>query len=292
MNGMLELLIPPFAACLILTGIHCYLGIHVVSRGVIFVDLALAQIAALGSTLALLAGYELNSFESYLAALIFTFIGAAIFALGRFRDERIPQEAIIGIVYAVCCAAAILVLDRAPHGEEAIKAMLVGSILYVTWPEILKTAIIYAAVGLLHYVLRKKILMISTDLPQARRLGLRIRFWDFLFYITFGFVVTSSVRMAGVLLVFSYLVVPAVCAMLFTRKIFSRLIIGWTLGLLVSVLGLFASARWDLPTGAAVVTTFGLILILAGAGRGILSKLLRGKLELRGSLIIGARKKL
>jgi len=262
MNGLLELLLVPFVACLILTGIHCYLGIHIVSRGVIFVDLALAQVAALGSTVALLAGYELGSVETYLISLGFTFFGAALFALGRVRDESIPQEAIIGIVYAVSSAAAILVLDKAPHGEEAIKAMLVGSILFVTWPQIVKISAVYLVVGVLHFLLRKKFLLISIHPKLARQNGLWIRFWDFIFYITFGLVVTSSVRIAGVLLVFSYLVVPAVCAMFFVRSVAHRLLTGWGLGFAASVLGLYASAKWDLPTGASVVTAFGIILVI------------------------------
>jgi zinc/manganese transport system permease protein len=265
MNGMLELLIAPFVICLILTGIHCYLGIHIVSRGVIFVDLALAQVAALGSTIALLAGYELGSTETYLISLGFTFFGAAVFALGRMREESVPQEAIIGIVYAVSSAAAILVLGKAPHGEEAIKAMLVGSILFVTWPQIIKVSIVYLAVGVLHFLLRKKFLLISMNPALARRNGLWIRFWDFIFYMTFGVVVTSSVRIAGVLLVFSYLVVPAVCAMFFVKSVPYRLIIGWSLGFIASVLGLCASAKWDLPTGASVVTVFGIILVVCAA---------------------------
>jgi zinc/manganese transport system permease protein len=263
MNGLFELLIAPFVACLVLAGIHCYLGIHIVSRGVIFVDLALAQIAAFGSALALLAGYELNSTETYLISLAFTFFGAAVFALGRMRDESVPQEAIIGIVYAVSSAAAILVLDKAPHGEEAIKAMLVGSILFVTWPQIIKVAVIYLIVGVLHLLLRKKFLLISIKPALARQNGLWIRFWDFIFYITFGFVVTSSVRIAGVLLVFSYLVVPAVCAMFFVSSVTRRLLIGWGLGFIASVMGLYASAKWDLPTGASVITVFGIILIIS-----------------------------
>jgi zinc/manganese transport system permease protein len=262
MNGLLELLLAPFAACLVLTGIHCYLGIHIVSRGVIFVDLALAQVAALGTTVALLSGYELNSPEAYFFSLGFTFIGAAVFAWGRLRDESVPQEAIIGIVYAVSSALAILVLDRAPHGEEAIKAMLVGSILFVTWPQILKMFVIYLAVGILHYLLRKKFLLISLNPALARQQGLWMRFWDFIFYVSFGFVVTSSVHVGGVLLVFSYLVVPAVCAIFFVKSVGHRLIFGWGLGFIVSVLGLYASALWDLPTGASVVSVFGLCLIV------------------------------
>jgi zinc/manganese transport system permease protein len=262
MTGMLELLIAPFVICLILTGIHCFLGLHIVSRGVIFVDLALAQVAALGSTVALLAGYELNSTETYYISLTFTFIGAAIFALGRIRDESVPQEAIIGIVYAVSSAAAILVLGKAPHGEDAIKAMLVGSILFVSWRQIIKVSIIYLAVAMLHFLLRKKFFLISINPAQARQSGLWIRFWDLIFYMTFGVIVTSSVRIAGVLLVFSYLVVPAVCAMFFVKSVHHRLLIGWGLGFLASVFGLFVSAKWDFPTGASVVTVFGIILVI------------------------------
>ncbi len=262
MLDTLAFMAAPFTACLILTGIHCYLGLHVVTRGVIFVDLALAQVAALGTTVALLFGHELNSAEAYYSSLGFTFVGAAIFALGRFRDERIPQEAFIGIVYAVCSATAVLVLDRAPHGHEAIKAMLVGSILYVTWPGILKTFLIYSAIGVVHYIFRKRFFLISTDVKEAWSRGVAVRWWDFLFYVTFGFVVTSSVQIAGVLLVFSYLVVPAVCAMLFADGILRRLLLGWLIGFLASVLGMLISVQWDLPTGASVVSSFGLILVV------------------------------
>jgi zinc/manganese transport system permease protein len=274
MSGMLDLLIVPFAACLVLTGIHCYLGIHIVSRGVIFVDLALAQVAALGSTVALLAGYELGSREAYLISLGFTFLGAGIFALGRTRDRSVPQEAIIGIVYAVSSAVAILVLDRTPHGEEAIETMLVGSILFATWPQVGKIAAMYLAVGILHFLLRKKFLLISMDPEGARQSGLWIRLWDFIFYVTFGLIVTSSVRIAGVLLVFSYLVVPAVCAMFFVRSVTYRLLIGWTLGFVASVLGLYASARWDFPTGASVVTMFGVVLVLCALVKGVMDLML------------------
>ena len=262
MSDTLIFMAAPFAACLILTGIHCYLGLHVVSRGVIFVDLALAQVAALGAAIALLFGFELRSPQAYYFSLGFTFIGAAVFALGRFRDERVSQEAIIGTVYAVCSATAILVLDRAPHGHEAIRSMLVGSILYVTWPGIVKTFLIYVFIGLIHFFLRNKFLLISVDMPKALEQGVSVRWWDFVFYVTFGFVVTSSVQIAGVLLVFSYLVVPAMCAMLFADRVVNRLLFGWLIGFLVSVFGMIVSTRWDLPTGASVVSSFGLALII------------------------------
>lgn len=260
---MISLMAAPFAACLVLTGIHCYLGLHVVTRGVIFVDLALAQIAAFGAILTLLFGYELSSSQAYIVSLLFTFVGAGIFALSRLREKVIPQEAIIGIVYAVFSAAAILVLDRAPHGHEALQNMLVGSILYVNWLSVIKMFLIYLAVGVFHYIFRQKFLLISQNVSEARRKGISIVFWDFLFYITFGFVVTSSVKIAGVLLVFSYLIVPAVCAMLLAKSITQRLILGWIIGFLVSVFGLFFSVKLDLPTGASVVTCFGAALIVS-----------------------------
>jgi len=198
-----------------------------------------------------------------MVSLLFTFIGAGIFALSRLREKVIPQEAIIGIVYAVFSAAAILVLDRAPHGHEALQSMLVGSILYVNWHGIAKMFFIYLAVGIFHYIFREKFLLISQDVDEARRRGVSVVFWDFLFYITFGFVVTSSVKIAGVLLVFSYLVVPATCAMLLTRGVSRRLILGWIIGFFVSIFALIFSVQWDLPTGASVVTCFGLAFIIS-----------------------------
>jgi zinc/manganese transport system permease protein len=256
MSDLLQFLAVPFVAGLILTGIHAYLGVHVVERGVIFVDLSLAQIAALGTTMAYLAGHDLHDPITYFWSLGFTIIGAALFALTRVhRETRIPQEAIIGIVYAVSAAAAILAMSKAPEGTEHLKDMLVGNILTVSWTTVLETAALYAAVGAFHYIFRKKFLAISLgeQIPNSR-------WWDFLFYVSFGFVVTSSVVIAGVLLVFSYLIVPSVAAMLFARSIGKRLAIGWTMGAIVSAVGVYLSFQWDLPTGAAIVCTFGAAL--------------------------------
>jgi zinc/manganese transport system permease protein len=264
--SIFELLLPAFVASLILTGIHAYLGVHVVERGVIFVDLSLAQIAALGTTVAYLAGYDLHGSTAYLFSLGFTFLGAAVFAFSRVhRQTRIPQEAVIGIVYAVSAAIAILVMSKATQETEHLKEMLVGNILSVTWPELAKTAVLYSLVGAFHYVFRDRFLLISMDEPEAERRGLNIRFWDFLFYVSFGFVVTSSVAIAGVLLVFCFLIVPSVTAMLFAARLGPRLAIGWTMGALVSAGGVALSFVLDLPTGAAIVATFGLaLLLLAG----------------------------
>jgi zinc/manganese transport system permease protein len=263
---ILDLLLPAFVASLILTGIHAYLGVHVVERGVIFVDLSLAQIAALGTTVAYLAGYDLHSTAAYLFSLAFTFLGAAIFALSRVhRSTRIPQEAVIGIVYAVSAAVAILVMSKATQETEHLKEMLVGNVLSVTWPELARTAVLYAAVGVFHYFCRERFLTISMHEEEAVRRGYNIRFWDFLFYVSFGFVVTSSVAIAGVLLVFCFLIVPSVAAMLFAERLGPRLAIGWTMGAGVSAGGVALSFFLDLPTGATIVATFGAaLLLLAG----------------------------
>ncbi len=255
-------LLAPFVASLILTAIHAYLGVHVVERGVIFVDLALAQIAALGATVAIVAGMDPHGRNSYWISLCFTFLGAAIFALARTRRGHIPQEAFIGIAYSVASAMAILLMSKATGETEHLKDMLVGNILAVSWPEVRKTAILYALVGIFHYVFRKKFLLISMNHEKAEGLGLSVRFWDFLFYASFGFVVTSSVAIAGVLLVFCYLIVPSVGAMLFADRIGPRLAIGWTMGTLVSALGCLLSVQLDTPTGATIVVTFGGVLVV------------------------------
>jgi zinc/manganese transport system permease protein len=255
-------LLAPFVASLILTGIHAYLGVHVVERGVIFVDLALAQIAALGATVAIVVGMDPHGRSSYWISLGFTFLGAAIFAFARTRRGHIPQEAFIGIAYSVASALAIILMSKATGETEHLKDMLVGNILAVSWPEVRKTAMLYALIGLFHYIFRKKFLMISMNHEKAESLGLNVRFWDFLFYASFGFVVTSSVAIAGVLLVFCYLIVPSVGAMLFADRIGHRLALGWTMGTLVSALGCYLSVQLDTPTGATIVVTFGGILVL------------------------------
>jgi zinc/manganese transport system permease protein len=274
-TSMLEFLAAPFAASLILTGIHAYLGVHVVERGVIFVDLSLAQIAALGATIALLMPFSNGDPHApfvYWISLAFTFIGALVFSTIRSRRARIPQEAIIGICYAVASAAAILAMSKATSESEHLKDMLVGNILAVSWAEVTKTALLYGAIGGFHYIFRRKFLAISMDPVRAEQEGVSVKFWDFLFYASFGFVVTSSVSIAGVLLVFCYLIVPSVAAMLYADSIGKRLAIGWAMGTLVSALGVYLSLRLDLPTGATIVCTFGLILIIMAAVRPLIQR--------------------
>src|SRR5881296_4109698 len=269
-TSVLAFLAAPFVASLILTGIHAYLGVHVVERGVIFVDLSLAQIAALGATIALLlpiTGGDPHAPITYWVSLAFTFLGALVFSTIRTHRARIPQEAIIGICYAVASAAAILAMSKATSESEHLKDMLVGNILAVSWSEVGKTAALYGAIGLFHYIFRRRFLAISMDARRAEAEGTSVRFWDFLFYASFGFVVTSSVAIAGVLLVFCYLIVPSVAAMLYADTIGKRLAIGWTMGTVVSALGVYLSLQLDLPTGATIVVTFGLVLIIMAAVR-------------------------
>ncbi len=265
MSDALSLMVWPIAACVVLTGIHVYFGAHVIKRGVIFVDLSLAQVAALGSTLAFLFGLEMDSTASYSLSLGFALLGATIFAITRRRDNEIPQEAIIGIVYAVATAAAILVVARQPEGAEHIKSILVGSVLTVSPAAVLKTAILYAVIGALHWYWRKPMWAITDDASSARTNGISLRLWDFLFYASFAFVVTSSVKIVGVLLVFALLVVPGTAAIVArVQSTSSRLTFGWIFGVVVCVTGMAASFVADLPPGATIVALFGGALVVVG----------------------------
>lgn len=258
----ISFLAAPFVAGLVLAGILAYLGLHVVERGVIFVDLAMAQVAALGATVGILFGLDFHSPATYWWSLGFTLLAALVVTGTRSKNSQIPQEAFIGIVYIVSAALAILIMSKTPQGSEHLKDMLVGNILTVDWPEVVKTGLLYAVIGLFHWIFRKKLMLISLNPGQAQAERLNLRLWDLFFYISFGFVVTSAVDIAGVLLVFSYLVIPSVCAMFFAEKTSSRLAIGWILGTLVSVVGVAASYLIDLPTGATIVVTFGVCLII------------------------------
>jgi zinc/manganese transport system permease protein len=261
---LVAILWAPFLMCLVLTGIHAYLGVHVLAREVVFVDIAMAQIAALGATVAFLVGYEVEMWQSYAYALGATLVGAVVLALTRSRRRHVSQEAVIGVVYAVSSAAAVLVADRSAHGAEQVRGMLVGNLLSVTPFEVGKVALLYALVGALHWVCRRPFFLISTNPDAAYAQGWRVRLWDLLFYASFGVVVASSVRIGGVLLVFSYLIVPALAAVMLGGTLGTRLLVGWAFGTGVSVIGMVASAALDLPTGATVVCAFGVTLVAFG----------------------------
>jgi zinc/manganese transport system permease protein len=250
-------------AALILAGIHSYLGFHIVSRGVIFVDISLAQAAAFGAVVALVVGFDPHSLSAYLLSLAFTLSGAALVSVSRTRDNRIPQEAFIGIIYASFSTAVILVLAGRPEGMEEIEHMLAGSLLTVSVYDLISTAILYSAVGVIHWFLRRKFFRLSEDRAGAISEGWSVGWWDFLFYALFGIVVTSSVHIAGVLLVFSLLVIPPVIALFFTTRQGWRLFWGWTIAFVGSLMGIVISVSMNLPAGPSII---GAMVLLLGVG--------------------------
>src|SRR4051812_40146014 len=260
---MWDIMFWPSAACVLLPWLLVYLGLHVVQRGIIFIDIAMAQMASLGICVGVLLGYDPESMLSYAMGLGVTLLGAAIFSLTSKRASQVPQEAIIGIAYVVAAAAAILLLSRSAHGNEEIRNMLVGDITVVSAAEVWKCLAVFVAVGIVHFIFRKNFLLVSFQRDEAYRRGWRVRWWDFFFYATFGIVVTIFVRVAGVLLVFSYLIVPAVCAVTVVRSNLARLLVGWGISLVGGIAGLFLSYWGDFPSGAAIVCTFGGLLVLA-----------------------------
>ncbi len=255
----------PLLALILLPGLLVYFGLHVVERGIIFVDLALAQIAALGICVAIALGaHPGHDALPYVLSVVFTLLGAGLFAWTRFNHPRVPQESIIGIIYVVSAAAATLVLSHSAEGDEALKNLLVGNVLLVTKKEVLFTFGLFAVIGIVHVLLRQKFLMVTFHEDQAKAKGIALRLWDFLFYATFGLTVVSFVQITGVYLVFSYLIVPAVCGALLSADIRTRLIIGWVVAFIAGVSGLLLSVKletFDLPTGPTIVCCFGVLLI-------------------------------
>ena len=302
-------LVVPFITCLVIAALHCYMGLHVIRRGIIFVDLALAQCAAMGAAVALflipivwpehlqpgghvklnmtseaVMAEELDLEESessldafsdqgaqsmtgpddgvhgrfaYGMSLLFALLGAVLLSFGRFKDERIPHEAIIGIIFVVCASLSVLILSKAPHGHEKMEAMLIGSILFSSWSQLVRMLLLYIALGAIHLVFAKKFIAISQDVKAAEKTGMRVKLWDCLFFATFALMVTQSVGIAGVLVVFSYLIIPAACGILFAQGFGVQLAIAWFVALATTVAGLCVSALWDMPTGASLVSCFG-----------------------------------
>ena len=269
MGDALSLLMLPFAAVVAFVLIHAYLGVHVLRRRIVFADLALAQLSALGATVAFANGYPPASAAGFGYALLFTAFGAMLLTLIRGVARLVSQEALVGILYVVATAATILVIDRSPQGAEHVKKILIGSILTVDGAELAKLAALYAAIGLLHWFWRRPLLAVSSETAPAGRSALAVSIWDFLFFLSFGIVVTSSVTTAGVLLVFTFLIVPAVIGFLYSSSVRIVLAIAWTVGILASAAGIAGSYLLDLPTGAAMVAAFAIFLVLAGIARAV-----------------------
>jgi len=271
----------PSVAALILVATHTYLGLHVISRNVFFVDLALAQVAALGSTVAFLYGFDPGDSTTYYVSLAFAVGGAWFFSVARLPDNRVPEEAIIGLTFAVASAGAILLSAENPHGAEHLRDMMAGSILVVSGREVLHAAVMYGAIGAFHWVFRRRLLSVSLDREAAAKSGLNVRWWDFLFYLSFAVVITSSVRIAGVLLVFILLIAPAVCGTMFARGIRARLLVGWCSGALATLLGLSVSAQMDWPPAPAISCVFAGVLLSAAVVQRVARSERRGRAALR-----------
>lgn len=260
---MIQLMLVPLAAALLILAIHAYLGIHIIARGVIFVDLALAQVAALGYTFATLLGFAPGSAAAYMIGVGATLFGALLLSFSRIDHEYVPQEALIGVVYVAASAATILLAAQSPQGSEHVEELLTGTLLWVTWPEIGRMALIYAVLGVALWTLRRRFFIISLEPARARREGWRLRGWDFLFYALFGVIVTTAVGIAGVLVVFSFLVVPAVIAFLFVSGPARLLAMAWGVGTVATLAGLALSFQYDLPTGPLIVCVFSAALAIA-----------------------------
>lgn len=263
MTEILSVMKWPLVACLLLPGILVYYGLHIIKREVIFVDLALAQVATLGTCVCLYLGHDADDPHNYFWSLGFTLAGALLFTFTRpHKQARVPQEALIGIIYVVAAAAGILLLSKSPHGKEELQRTLVGDLLTVSARDIWKTAALYAVIAVVHFLFRKQFIRLSFDHEHAATGGFSVHLWDFLFYALFGLVVTSFVQVGGVLMVFSYLIVPAACGTYLANSLLARLAIGWVVATLASMGGLYASFRLDLPTGAAIVCMLGLVLLV------------------------------
>jgi zinc/manganese transport system permease protein len=262
-------------AALVLAGIHSYLGFHVVSRGVIFVDISMAQAAAFGAVVAILLGLETHSWLAYFVSLAFTMAGALLISISRTKDNRIPQEAFIGIIYAGFSAGAILLLANHPGGTEELEEMLTGSLLTMRAGDLISTALLYSVIGVFHWLLRGRFFRLSEDRTGALKEGWNLGWWDFLFYASFGVVVTSSVHIAGVLLVFSFLVIPPVIALLLTRKKGLRLTVGWLAGFIGSLIGIAFSIGLNLPAGPSIIGSLIILLIMSAILAGMIGRLRR-----------------
>jgi len=272
MSEMINIMLPAFIECLVLVGIHSYLGIHVIKRGVIFVDLALAQMAAFGTIVAFMFHYEPDSSIAFIFSLIAAIFGAFIFSMLKQKKSEIPLEAGIGVTYAIFSAATILLIEKAPHGGEHIQEILTGSLLWVQWKTIITVVVVYAIVGVFHFIFKDKFIAISEDSHKAEEEGIAIALWDFLFYLSFGVVITLSVRTAGVLLVFVFLIAPSLFTMMVSSGWRNRLIIGWIMGTVVSITGLIISYKFDFPTGPSVVIVYGGVLLITSLIKLIISK--------------------
>ncbi|HEX9759230.1 MAG TPA: metal ABC transporter permease [Nitrospiria bacterium] len=253
---MLEILSIPFMrqaifASSILTFMLAYLGIHVVKRRIVFVDLAIAQLSAVGVAFAMLF-----DFNPLVFSLVFTLVGAGLLSIPEY-EKRIPQEAIMGIIYAVASAIAVLLIANIPHGEADILNLFFGNILGVTTQQLFVLLVVFGFVTFIHILFSKKFIQITETSTVDPSNKSHKRFWNLIFYLTLALVIAVAIRTAGVLLVFSTLVIPAVTALLFFQRFSHLVLTALGIGLIATWTGFISSFQFDLPTGPTIVTALG-----------------------------------
>ena len=263
----------PICLCIILVGICGYVGVHVIMREVIFIDIALAQIAALGVSFGIFLGMELDNPYTFVISMAFTLLAAFLLSGTRQLSRLVPQETFIGILYATGAAAVVLAGDRLPHGSEQVHDLMVGHLLWVSWSEVLTYFVIYLILGIIYFLLHKNLLKFSILKKENNNSAKHAMLWDFIFYALLGILVTFAVRVAGVLLVFGFLIVPAMIGALLAKSFFARMTIGWISGVLMSLIGSYLSYGLDFPTGGMVVVTLGFGMPVIAVIKGVQLKL-------------------
>jgi len=264
----LQILFPAFLICVLMAVTHTYLGLHVLARGIIFVDLALAQVAALGISVAFLMGQEAHGDEAQLYAFVATLSIAFAFAKLRNIPSKVAREVTIGIVYVVATALSIVILSQSSQGMEELKSIFNGSILWTSWREIGIIAVEYLFLIGLHAYFRQRFYQLSFSESKSETDSISTKpspgfFWEFLFFATFALTITLAVNVAGVLLVFAFLIIPAFSASLLVDGFVKQLLFGIGLSILGSMAGLFVAYQFDLPVGATIVSVLGLLPLLS-----------------------------
>ena len=255
-------LAPPITASVILAGLLSFFGNHILSRGIIFIDIAIAQIAALGTMIGLLLGLAEQSALVQVLSYIFTLGIISLFALTKFRDQRIPQEAIIGIIYCVGLGLASLFAEKIPGGSNFITKTITGNILWVTWKQMWPLVFLLLVVVLIHSFFGKHFIKISSEPNGYPFSPKRLRMYELLFYVSFGLVIVKSVQIGGIFLVFILLIAPSTAATLFTNTWKTRFIWSWIIGIIGSVIGMYLSYSLNISNGPAIVCLLGIIVFI------------------------------
>ncbi|MFZ5515380.1 MAG: metal ABC transporter permease [Candidatus Zhuqueibacterota bacterium] len=258
----LKFLSVPITACILMAGILSYFGNHILSRGIIFIDIALAQIAALGTMIGLLMGFAEGSTSVELISLVFTLVIISIFALTKFEKQVVPQEAIIGIIYGLGLGVAMLLAEKIPGGSNYITKTISGNLLWTSWDDVLSSAVLFAIIGVIHILLRKPFIKISESKENLPFSIQKVRLYELAFYITFGIIVVRSVPIGGIFLVFSLLIAPTAMATLFTQKWHYRFLWSWLIGIVGSVLGMYISFDWNVSNGPTIVALLGVMVFI------------------------------